>query len=51
MKITIDIWMDGYKTAKEHKEACLEFIKNQLDFSGSSVSIVEVFEDDTFDWD
>lgn len=39
-KYVIDLWMDGYETAEEHDAACVEFIKDQLDFAGSSVNIL-----------
>lgn len=34
--------MDGYKSEEEEREACVEFIKEQLDFSASSVKILEI---------
>jgi hypothetical protein len=38
-KFLVDLWMDGYKSEKEMIEACEEFIKEQLDFSASSVDV------------
>lgn len=42
MKMLIEIWMDGYETEAEHKKACIEFVKDQLDFSAGSVNILWV---------
>jgi hypothetical protein len=39
MKMLIDIWMDGYETKEEHKNACIQFVKDQLDFTAASVKI------------
>jgi len=36
-KYLVDLWLDGYDSEDEVKEACDEFIKEQLDFSASSV--------------
>ena len=33
----VDLWMDGYEDDGEMKEACLEFIVDQLDMTASSV--------------
>lgn len=46
MKFIVDLELDGYESEEEMKMACIEFIKDQLDFSASSVT-VEVFEDET----
>jgi len=43
-KFVIDLWLDGYETEEEHDAACEEFIRDQLDFSGSSVNIIEKCE-------
>jgi hypothetical protein len=40
MKILIELWLDGYETEKEQEEACLEFVKEQLDMTASSVDIL-----------
>lgn len=50
MKITIDIYLDGYETQEEHREGVIKFIKDNLIFAASSVKIIEVF-DDSEDWD
>lgn len=42
MKFVVDLWLDGYESEEDMKEACIDFIKESLDFSASSVS-VEVF--------
>ena len=39
MKFIVDLYLDGYETEEEMKEACLEFIYNQLNFSGSCVTV------------
>jgi hypothetical protein len=39
MKFIVDLEMDGYETEEEHAKACEEFIKEQLDFSASSVTV------------
>jgi|GEM_PF-2580928 len=41
MKFVIDLYLDGYDTEEEMEEACREFMKEQLDFSASSVKIEE----------
>ena len=41
--------MDGYETEKEHKEACISFVEEQLDFSASSVKILWVEGDKKLD--
>lgn len=42
MKILIDMWMDGYETEEDMKEAIVEYIQDSLDFSASSVKILEI---------
>lgn len=37
-KFIVELWLDGYE-AKEQEEACRKFIKEQLDFTASSVKI------------
>ena len=39
MKFVVDLWLDGYDSEEEMKQACLEFIRESLDFSASSVSV------------
>ena len=38
----IDLWMDGYETDEEHKQACIEYVKEQLDSTAISVKILKV---------
>ncbi len=45
-KFIVELWLDGYDSEEEMKAACKEFIKEQLDFSASSVTITEVEEDE-----
>ncbi len=45
MQFLIDLWLDGYDTEEEQLEACKIFIHDQLDFSGSSVRILQVIGD------
>lgn len=45
-KFIIDLSLDGYDSEGEEAEACYEFIIDQLNFSGSSVSVVEYKTDD-----
>jgi hypothetical protein len=40
-RITIDLWLDGYNTDEEMFEACIEFVRDQLDGTASSVTIVD----------
>lgn len=47
MKFIVDLWMDGYETEEEMKEACWEFIYEQLNFSASSVKIEEYIENES----
>lgn len=35
----VDLWLDGYDTEEEGDEACEDFIKEQLDFTASSVHV------------
>lgn len=42
MKFLIDLNMDGYESREEERKACIEFIEEQLDFSASSVKILEI---------
>lgn len=41
MRFIVDLWLDGYETAEETHAACEEFIKEQLDMTASSVTIVK----------
>jgi len=45
-KFLIELAMDGYETAEEQEEACKVWIEEQLDSSGTSVKIIEVFPDE-----
>ena len=40
MKMLIELYMDGYETEQEHKEACIEFVKEQLDSAAISVKVL-----------
>ena len=42
MKMLIDIWLDGYESEAERKKACIEFVKEQLDMTASSIKILWV---------
>ena len=44
MKFIVDLYLDGYETEEEMKEACAEFIYDQLNFTASSVKIEEYNE-------
>ena len=41
-KFLVDLWLDGYETEEEMDNACMEFIRDQLNFSASSVSVSKV---------
>ena len=41
MKFIVDLWIDGYETEDKMKEACFEFIYQQLNMTASSVTIEE----------
>ena len=43
-KFLVELWLDGYETEKEMKEACEEFIYEQLNMTASSVKITKIFE-------
>lgn len=43
-KFIVDIWLDGYESEEEQARACEAFIKEQLDFSASSVKVTRVPE-------
>lgn len=45
-KFLIELYLDGYETEEEMIEACKEFIVDQLNFTASSVKILEVISDD-----
>ena len=45
MKFIVDLTLDGYDTDEEMKEACLEFIYEQLDFAASRVKVEELKEE------
>lgn len=38
----IDLYLDGYDTEEEMEKACVEFIKESLDFSASSVDVLKI---------
>ena len=40
MKMLIELWLDGYNTSEEHREACLAFVKEQLNMTASGISIL-----------
>jgi len=40
MKILIELNMDGYDNPKDEMDACVAFVKEQLDFTASSVKIL-----------
>ena len=44
-KYLVELWLDGYDDEEKREEAELEFIQEQLDFSGSSVKVTKVTED------
>lgn len=44
MKFIVDLWLDGCENEEDMKKACIQFIEESLDFSGSSVRSVEVYE-------
>lgn len=44
-KFIVDLWLDGYNSEEEMTKACEEFIKDQLDFSASSVSVERLPKD------
>lgn len=39
-QLLVDLYLDGYETQKEQDAACVEFVEESLDFSGSSVRAV-----------
>jgi hypothetical protein len=41
-KFIINLFLDGYESEEEMKEACEEFIYEQLNFAGSSIKIQPV---------
>ena len=42
-KFMVELWLDGYDSEEEMENACEEFIREQLDFSASSVKITKMF--------
>jgi len=40
-KFLVELWLDGYETEEEEEKACEEFIKEQLDFAGTSVKVTK----------
>jgi hypothetical protein len=45
-KYIVELWLDGYDSEEEREIAELEFIKEQLDFSGSSVKVTKIEDSD-----
>ena len=43
-KFMVDLWMDGYETEAEMKQACDTFIYDQLNMTASSVTIIRLCE-------
>jgi len=46
MKFIVDIYLDGFEDERKMKRACKVFLEENLDFSGSSVSVEEL--DDSY---
>lgn len=46
MKFIVDLGLDGYESEEEHAAACLAFIEDQLNFSGSYVKVQPYQEDE-----
>jgi hypothetical protein len=44
-RYVVDLELDGYETKEEREAAEVEFIKEQLDFSASSVKVYKLVED------
>ncbi len=44
-RFIVDLWLDGYDTEEERKAAEIAFIKEALDFSGSSVKVTLVSDE------
>jgi len=44
MKFLVDFSLDGYETEAEHRQACLEFIYDQLNMTASCVEIQSLTE-------
>ena len=44
-RFIIEVWMDGYDSKEEMEEACVTWIEEQLDSSGTSVKIIKKLED------
>jgi hypothetical protein len=40
MKMLIEFWMDGYDTPEEMREACMDYVKEELDMTASSIEIL-----------
>lgn len=45
MRILIDLNLDGFEDKKAHDKACVEYLEEMLDSSGSSVKILAKGED------
>ena len=52
MKFIVDLWLDGYETEEEMREACKEFIYEQLNliylFRSSASVKIEEYNDEFF---
>lgn len=48
MKFLIDLKLDGYLTEEERKRASIEFIKEQLNMTASSIKVLWVVPDNMF---
>ena len=42
MIVTIEIHLDGYQSWEEERKAVEEFIEEELDFSASSIRIIDI---------
>jgi len=45
-RFIVDLWLDGYESEEEMKEACAEFIYEQLNFAGSGVTVTPLEGED-----
>ena len=45
-KFIVDLWLDGYDNEEEMEQACLEFLEDTLNFSGSCVEVTKYIEKD-----
>lgn len=42
MKMLIELWLDGYETEEQRKEACIEYVEEQLNMTASSIKVLWV---------